>query len=299
MKAIPIALQSHLDQDATTLCEITRVYTKSGTLLGFAALDVDITYNPATVDPESTGDDWGSAVHHAENGIARERMQASADLSVDNTDLQGWVSDSGITEESIRAGLFDYAQVRIYRINYMDVTQGHELVASGTLGETKFSANSWRTEFRSLTQQLKQPLAKLFSIPCGAQFGDARCGKAFVWTTSTVTAVSGTEPDRIFTDTANTEADGFYELGVVEWLTGNNAGVQMEVDSQVSDVFTQSLSLPYAIQVGDEYRRRQDCDKSFTMCRDTHDNVDMHRGFPDIPVADGGQLMVPGALIRR
>lgn len=216
MKSIPVTLQAHYELDATTTCFLLRIYTKDGTLYGFTTLNAPLTYNPATVDPHSTGDAWGSAVHRADNGFSPSRFQATADLSVDNMEAQGWVTDTGITEQMIRSGLFDHAQWRLYRVNYMDLTQGHELVNGGTCGETVFSNGGWKVEFRSLIQQLRQPLAQLYSLTCRAQFGDSRCGKSFTWTAGTVTSVSGVEPDRIFTDTSLTAADNFYSPGVVE-----------------------------------------------------------------------------------
>lgn len=306
MKQIPAALVTHYNQDATTTCLILRMLTKGEQLLSFTNLDTDITFDPADVDPYGLADDWGSAVARADNGFTPERLQATADLGVDNTDLQGWISASAITEQQIRAGLFDYAQVRAYRVNYMDLSQGWEMVMSGTCGETTFSRNGWRTEFRSLTQQLKQPIAQLYSTTCTAQFGDARCTKALTWVDGEVTAVDGLEPDRIFTDSAIAVADGWYNPGVVEWLTGDNAGAQMEVDNNASDEVTLSLNLPYPIQVGDTYRIRQDCNKRDRVrngvsgdCKDKHDNLVNFRGQPDIPIADGGTLMVPGAHIRQ
>ena len=103
MKQIPVALQSHYDGDSTTTCLLFRLYTKSGDLLGFTNLDADVVYNPATVDPHSTGDAWGSATHSAQNGASISRLQQSADLNVDNAEFEGWVSDTGITEQMIRA----------------------------------------------------------------------------------------------------------------------------------------------------------------------------------------------------
>jgi uncharacterized phage protein (TIGR02218 family) len=216
LKTIPIALQSHLDGDATTLCQLTRIETKDGTVYGFTDLDMDVVYD----------DGDGSVTYSSENGFTPSRVQASADLAVDNAELAGLVMDAGITEPQIRAGLFDYARVKVYRVNYMDLTQGHEVIASGTAGETIFSNNGWRTEFRSLTQQLKQPISKLYSLTCRVPFGSAKCGKAFTWVSGTVTAV-GANTKRQFTDTALTQADGYFDMGVVEWLTGNNAGAQM------------------------------------------------------------------------
>lgn len=305
MKAIPIALQAHMDQDATTVALVCRIKCKDGTLLGFTNLDTDIAYDPATVDPHGTGDDWGPLVHRADNGFSPSRLVTTADLGVDNAELVGWISDTGITEQQIRAGLFDYAQVRVYRVNYLDLTQGHEVMQAGTAGETTFSQNGWRTEFRSLTQQLKQPISNLYSLTCTAQFGDARCGKEFTWVAGTVTAVGG-EADRTFSDSGLTQADDYFVPGVVEWLTGQNAGQEMEVDTYAVGVVDLSLGLSYEIAEGDTYRIRQDCNKRDRLrgtvagdCKDKHNNLLNFRGQPDIPVADGGSNMVPGAQIQR
>jgi uncharacterized phage protein (TIGR02218 family) len=299
MKSIPIALQSHLDEDATTLCQLTLIETKDGTVYGFTDLDMDVVYD----------DGDGSVTYQAENGFTPSRMQASADLAVDNAEINGLVMDTGITEAQIRAGLFDYARVKVYRVNYMDLTQGHEVIASGTAGETTFSANGWKTEFRSLTQQLKQPISKLYSLTCRVAFGSAQCGKSFTWVSGTVTDV-GANPKRQFTDTALTEGEDYFKDGVVEWLTGNNAEAQMEVDeylhsSSNSPTFALALPMPYAIQVGDTYRVRKDCSKEWgdadngCLFHWAADRALHFRGEPHIPIADGGQNMVPGAMIDR
>lgn len=317
MKSIPITLQSHLDLDATTLCNITRVETKDGTVYGFTDLDFDIVYD----------DGDGSVTYKAENGFTHSRQQAAADTSVDNSELAGIVSDTGITMQQIRAGLFDYARVRIYRINYESLSDGHEIIAVGTAGETRFSDSGFRVEFRSLTQQLKQPLSPAYSITCRARFGSKAigandidsngavsfeelhpCGMDFTWFGGSVDSV-GASTRTTFTDTGLNQVDGFFNPGVVEWLTGSNAGAQMEVDDFNNNSNGQSvrlaLPMPYAIQVGDTFRIRQDC----TKVHDDPDHGCLHhwgvewinhfQGEPDIPVADGGANMIPGAQITR
>lgn len=317
MKSIPIALQNHLDQDATTVCLLTRIETKDGTVFGFTDLDEDIVYD----------DGDGAVTYSAQNGFTPSRMQSSADTSVDNSELEGLVSSTGITMQQIRAGLFDGATVTVYRINYMATSQGHEIVQYGRAGETKFSDTGWRTEFRSLTQLLKQTISVPYSIECRARFGSKPigandidsygdvsfeeqhpCGMDFTWFSGTVTSV-GSPPRTTFTDTGLTQPDEFFNPGVVDWLTGSNAGVQMEVDSYSNDsnghAVRLALPLPYAIEVGDTYRIRQDCSK-------VHDDaehgciyhygsewINHFQGEPDIPVSDGGANMIPGAQISR
>lgn len=287
MKSIPIALQAHYDTGCTTTCELVRIECKDGTVLGMTTLDSDVVYD----------DGDGPVTYRADNGFRPSRSQQSADLDVDNAELQGWIGTDGVTEQQVRAGLFDYAKFRHYRVNYLDLAAGHEIRGAGTLGETKFSAHGFTIEQRSLTQQLKQTISQLYSRTCRATFGDAKCGRAFAWVSGTVTAADGTEPDRVFTCGLAQAAD-YFVPGVVEWLTGDNAGRQMEVDAYAPGAVTQTFSLPYPIQPGDTFRIRQDCDKTFAMCKARHANVLNFRGEHLIP-QDGGASMVPGADIVR
>lgn len=296
MKTIHSQLLTHLAGESMTTCLLVRLETKDGTVYGFTNLDEDVAYDDLD----------GSVDYLSDNGFTPSRIESGADLAVDNGEMMGWVSATGITEEQIRSGLFDYATVKVYRVNYNDLTAGrHEIVAVGTAGQTRFDHTGWITEFRSLTQQLKQPLSSLYSVTCTAQFGDTRCGKALTWTSGTVTSV-GAETDRIFTDTSLTAVDGFYLPGVVEWLTGDNAGFQMEIDEHASDQLTLSMPMPYPIQVGDTFRVRQDCNKvALTIgdkpgdCKDKHNNLTRFRGQNFLPVADGGKSLIPGAEISR
>jgi uncharacterized phage protein (TIGR02218 family) len=303
MKTIPVALQAHYDQPATTTCLLTRVACKDGTVIGFTSLDADVTYD----------DGLGSVVYRASNGFEMDRMQATADLAVDNTELRGWVSADGITEAQIRSGLFDYSRVRIYRVNYLDLAAGHEIIAAGTAGETKFGRGGFSIEFRSLTQQLKQPISNVYSLTCRAKFGSQPigtggeqpeerfpCGKAWTWVAGTVSAVDALEPDRVFTVTGLSDV---VVPGVIEMLTGANAGAQMEVDAYAAGELTLALPLPYAPAPGDTFRYRADCSKKWD---DDAAGCLFHwgterplhfRGEPYIPV--DGKAGIPGAEIVR
>jgi uncharacterized phage protein (TIGR02218 family) len=304
-KSIPIDLQSHYDGDALTLCLLTRIMCKDGTLLGYTDLDVNVLYDPAAYDPGGTGDDWGLLDHTADTGgFSLARLEAAADLSVDNSELKFLPGTGGITSEQILSGIFDLAEVRIYRVNYSDLSMGHECVAVGQMGSARVADNFAYVEYRSLTDLLKQPEAELVTITCPHVFGSAECPKAFTWVEGTVTAVDPTDSQRIFGDSALTPDDDFYVPGVVEWLTGANAGSQDDIDQNTAGTFALSLPSKFPIQIGDTFRVRQDCSKIWDDdehgCRH-HWGADWEKyygGFPDIPVADGGNAMIPGAQIN-
>lgn len=305
MKQIPAALVSHLGLDATSWCLIARVMCKDGTLIASTDLDADLTYDPAVVDPHGTGDAWGSAVHRADLGFEASRFQFTADLSVDNSEFKIFIGEgSGITEAQLRAGLLDYAEFRIYRVNFLDLTQGHEVVATGTLGESHFSETGGSIENRSLTQQTKQPIAELFSITCPVPYGSPRCGRTFVWTAATITSVDTVEPDRIITASGLAAPADTYRLGVIKATSGQNNGWEGEVQVHASGgVLTLLLPAPYPFAEDDTFEIREDCSK-------VHDDeahgcvhhwdaewVSHFRGHPHVPI-DGSPL-VPNAEIRR
>src|SRR5690606_11816658 len=128
------------------------------------------------------------------------------------------------------------------------------------------------------------------------------------WVSGTVTSV-GTETDRVFADsdlTGSSYDDDYFAPGVVEWLTGDNAGQQVEVDAYDIDTGTVTLKFPVvsAIKVGDTYRIRRHCTKRWTGHNSCEtfwgtDKALHFRGEPHIPVGDSGALNTPGANLAR
>ena len=114
-----------------------------------------------------------------------------------------------------------------------------------------------------------------------------------VWTafdalthTGSVTAVTSTAPRRKFTDSAQLGADDYWVLGVVTWLTGNNAGRSMEVKvwTLSTTLFELVLPMPVDIVIGDTYSVHVGCVKDAqTACKTLYDNMINFGGEPFIP----------------
>ncbi|KRD71454.1 DUF2163 domain-containing protein [Lysobacter sp. Root96] len=295
MKNIPIALRNDQAQDATSWCILLHVLCKDGTVLGFTNLDADVAYDAG----------GGEVVYRADNGFTPSRLQMSADAQVDNAEFEGWIQNTGITEQQIRAGLFDFGRVRGYRVNYLDLSHGHEILLRGTLGETRFNETGWVTEFRSLTQQLMQDTGARYSLTCRAKFGSTYadekypCTKPLTWVSGSVTDVDPVEPRRVFTAAGLSEPDDHFRYGVLLWTSGANAGQSVEVETNTAGEVQLVFDLPYAIEDGDEFDIRQDCDKTFEYCDEVHDNHLFFRGEHLIRLADAANVMVPGANITR
>lgn len=88
--------------------------------------------------------------------------------------------------------------------------------------------------------------------------------------------------------------DAYFVPGVVEWLTGANAGRQNEIEAYVSGTRQITLVIPtyQTIAEGDTLRIRRDCDKSKAMCKAYLNLLNM-RAEPELPRADGADLQSP------
>ena len=90
--------------------------------------------------------------------------------------MAGVFDSAEITEEDLRAGLFDGAEVRVFLVNWADPSQGALKLRRGWLGEVVATERGvFRAELRGLVQALSQTVGELFTPECRADLGDARC----------------------------------------------------------------------------------------------------------------------------
>lgn len=273
MKTRSTALALHQAQETTTLAWCWRVERLDGQLFGFTSCDVDLSID--------------GLLYEAASGFTPSAMATSADLAVDNMDIQGLLDSATITEADLMAGRWDGARVEVFEVNYTDLSQGRMLLRTGTIGDVTAGRVSFRAELRSLTQALQQPVGRVYAAQCDAILGDARCGvnAVAITVTGTVTAVASR---RGFTDASLAQPADWFGAGLVRFLTGNNAGLNMEVQSfEAGGVFGLHLPMPYNIAPGDTFEAVPGCRKRRTEdCAAKFSNVVNFRGFPDVPGND-------------
>ena len=249
----------------TTCAKITRT---DGVVVGITDLDIDITV--------------GGTTYVSGAGYTPSSYTASADLAVNNADIEGVLSAAGVDRDDIRAGLYDRAAIVIYLVDYVALTVVKTL-ASGHWGEATLYRGRYVAEFRSLSQQLQEPVGEVVSPTCRAELGDARCQVSMGPLTQSVTITSVTSA-KIFTDTARTEATNYWRGGVITFTSGDNNGYEMEIKSSTSGgQFTLFQPMPFTPAVSDTATVVPGCDKTFATCRDTYNNIVNFRGEPYVP----------------
>jgi len=294
MRTIPAALQTHLDQPATTTCRLLRIQLRDGRVFGLAGLDADVSYN----------DGRGVVVYRANQGVDVSAISASADMSVTNSEAESLLVTTldGITEAMIEAGDLRDAEWTLMLVNYRNLGQGHAILGAGDIGEVvKRWGMVWVPELLSYSVRLQQPIGTHWSRTCRAIFGSpppgqTGCGVDLVplWVDGSVSAV-GAESDRQFTGTV---ATGTLVPGRVEWLTGPNTGRVGIVETFAAGAVTLSNAMPFPIAIGHTYRIRRDCARTWAACVAFGNQLNF-RGEPLIPTGDAASVQTPGAQVRQ
>ena len=233
-------------------------------------------------------------------GFTRSAATMNSDMSVDTIDLTGIVGTiSGgvtITVADVLAGRFDMAEMRVFQVNYEDLTMGRMWLKRGWLGVVSVEDDIYTAELRGMTQLLQTQTIELYSATCRYDLGDSRCGFNLSGnmpdaTPATVTgSVTGVTDNRIFFDTGRSETtDNIFKYGLLTWTTGENAGLSMEVKEYtfISSNISLVRAMPFTIVNGDDYVVYKGCNKIFQEhCIDKFSNGIRFGGYPFLPGED-------------
>lgn len=279
MKSVSAALGSHLDQEVTTLARMWKIVRTDGQVFTFTSHDAPLTFS---------GDIYSSTY-----GFANTAIQNKSDLSVDNLDVGGVFDSDNITLEDLRAGLFDYADVFVFVVNWADLTQGALKLRRGKLGECTASPQGWfHTELRGMTQLLQQNVVELYGPECRADLFDTRCAllESLFSSTAHITAVTDATHVTIALDTTQgtTTDDTWFQYGVFKFTSGLNNGRSAEIKSwnHITGVIELYLTAGYVPSVGDTVTLWPGCDKSLATCKAKFNNRLNFRGEPYLPGND-------------
>ena len=185
------ALTAHYARGSTTFAQCMRVTLTNGTVFGFTSVDIDLTID--------------GVVYLASSGVTPSAMVSTNTLAVDNMEVQAFLDNDLITEGDLNAGLWDYAEVRMFEVNYRNLAAGIRREARGHIGEVSSGRNTFTAELRGLTDAYTRMVGELYGPACRARFGDARCkvDLSDYTVTGSIEAVSA--DGRIITDTSRNE----------------------------------------------------------------------------------------------
>jgi uncharacterized phage protein (TIGR02218 family) len=306
MKTVSDAFKAHISGGQMTVCYLWKVHRTDGVVFGFTNHDANVTYD--------AGDGDGLLIYQAATGFANTAASSKSDLSVDNLEAIGFLDADSITEDDMRAGLYDDADIKILLVNWADLTMGHMVVRRGTLGVVKMENGKFTAELRGLAHKLTTQLGDSFGPICRAEFGSGTNGidmdsrwlcllDVSLWRQTGVVnsrdavSFSNLTGDLLMTGSQTPTAaapDGWFDNGVITFTSGANAGLSFEIKSFVAGLITLFLPAPFPLTVGDSFIIEPGCDKTAGTCTNKFSNIINFRGEPFIPGMDRF-LDVPGA----
>lgn len=269
----------------TTIARAWSVRRRDGLRLGFTDHDAALHFEGLRFRPDS--------------GLSARALMQGTGLAVDNTEAEGALSDDAITERDLMAGRWDGAELRLWEVDWRDVTR-RRLVFRGSMGEVTRASGAFRAELRGLTEALNAPQGRAYHPRCSAVLGDGACGLALTAENHRhEIAVESCEEGRLLRFAGFPGFDaGWFEHGLLLMLGGPAEGLKSAVKNDVAQPGGRreiELWEPLAIlpEAGDMARLVVGCDKRAATCRTKFSNFQNFRGFPHLPGEDW--LMAPQA----
>lgn len=281
MRNVDPVFQAHLNTGATTLATCWRIARADGAVFAFTDHDRALSFGGDTYEPETGAD--GAA------------LAARTDFSVDNSEIDGLLSSDRLSAEELLSGRFDGAAVDIYRVNWAAPAQ-RLLLKRGTIGEVKREGARFAAEIRGAAEALGEPRGRLYQRHCDARVGDARCGVDLDAPANKGAGVvaSLTDDARFSASGLSAFADGWFDMGRLDWTGGANAGTVSHVKTFAGGAVALWAPPAAAVSAGDAFVVRAGCDKAFATCTAKFANALNFRGFHLMP-GDDVAIALPSA----
>ncbi len=260
----------------TERCQLWRIKRRDGVEFRYTSLDRDVRY--------------GGQVYKSCGSLNPSASEDASTLgTVSNIELEGIISDDGITEADLYGGLFDDAYVTVDLVAWGALPESPRRLASGWTGELSQGDTGFKMEVLGAGSRLdQQALVQMVTPGCRWVFGDARCGIDLEGLKIAGTVTGSVSRSVFGAALAGDGAGRQWENGSVRFTSGPNEGQRLEVRSvDFGDgVINLWPSAAFRADPGDTFDLYPGCDKARDGGCSLYANVINHGGFPDVPGND-------------
>lgn len=261
-------LKLYIQGGGTALAYCWNVRRLDRSEFGFTSLDDDIIFKGVT--------------YLKNGGWAASAVESTSSTSIDNMDVEGAIDGSIIDRDDVLDGVWDHFEVEVFIVAYEHLDYGKLVLRKGNVGEIKETEGQFFAEIRGLMQKLTIQRINVYAPACDANPGDGRCKVSLASFTDTGTVTSITDNGQ-FKASGIVTTNDYYSFGRVVWLTGLNAGRDMDIKYHAGSEITLVEPMPKTVGVGDTYSAIAGCDLRLTTCKDKFSNIVNFRGFPSVP----------------
>lgn len=266
MKTFTVGLQGELAKSTARLARCMWVQRRDGGEYGFTTNRKALVIGGVTYEPASS--------------FTPSDISGANNLETDDLQVDGLLDSAAITEDDLRAGRWDYAEFRIFQVNWADLTQGDKKDRRGHLGEVRVNRSTFIAELLGMMDAYGTSIGEITTPKCRANLGDARCKVDLGPLTVTGTIDLCDTDFFTLTDSARTEADAYFDEGVITFTDGDAIGLSYEVKGYLVGLWVTKTPVAYDV-TGASYSMTPGCMKRLAEdCRDRFDNVNNFRGEP-------------------
>ena len=258
-----------LNEELTTLAFCWRVERTDGVAIGLTSHDRDLVVD--------------GLVHRASPGMSPSAIRREEGLDADTGDVSGALGGAAIGEADLSAGRWDGARVRLFAVDWTDVSRRVDL-SEGVIGAVELSDAGFTAELRGAMAALDRAVVEETSPECRAELGDRRCRVPMAGRRR-FARVLAAEGASLSVDAVEPVADA-YGGGRVRWFGGANAGLEGAVARSEGTLLQLRAPPAFAAEAGALVELVEGCGKSLAVCRERFGNGASFRGEPFLPGMD-------------
>jgi len=226
------------------------------------------------------------------NASARQQRTG---LQSSNVETIGMLDSEAITDDDLRAGRYRNAKVTERLVDWRYPFAGNVRLNVYYIGEVTYGDGVWQAQLQGTARKFRNRVGRVFSRRCDwPALGDEYCKKdisasPFTQSNILIGSVDSSNPRKRFTlSTLTTQADGYYDDGVVTFTEGPNVGLTFEIHRYKSsnDEIVLWTQAPFDITAGERVTVVVGCDRIKDTCLTKFDNLDNFGGFPWMPGPD-------------
>jgi hypothetical protein len=193
MKTIPADLLEHMQEGTTSIATCWKVTLQGSpaVVLGFTDHDQDLTVSGVT--------------YLARSGFMPTAYETQTKMAVDNLQAQGFIDNDIIDEQDLLNGLWDFAQVEIFQLNFKSIDDGIDVLTKGHLGQISLERGKFEAELRGIANAFTQARNRVYQPLCRVEFGSTECSVNLSAYTETGTVTSVSANGIVLFDTSRTE----------------------------------------------------------------------------------------------
>lgn len=266
--------------DEFLMADLFRITLSNGQILRHTNADMPVVWDGQTYEAHKLI-------------IKRGATRVAVGLDVDSNTLEIAAEPDYRLEglqwsEAALGGALDGAWVIIERIFFSDwaTPVGAVVIFSGRVSDVSGSRSAVKVDVKSDIELLNVSSPRnIYQSGCMRTLYNGGCKvnreKFTVNGRVTANSTTGTELACNLT-----QADGWFNQGVIKFTSGRNAGLSRTVKEHKGGRLSFALRLPFPPQSGDVFKIYPGCDKRQETCGKKFDNIVHFRGFPYIPAAD-------------